>query len=310
MNYKSIYLNSFKEKINEIETEIITEVKKSRKRNKNFTTLSNKIAKELRDQEIILRTSLINLYPEIFENFLQRYEEYESDHLSSFFTFIFPEFTERYPVTVLNKCAKELGAYEGCTHAAANFSNSTEFLKTIYVLDKNYDHYRLGFDPNDNPLNSHLFDQMRKERFPENAQEAAWEGEVLKGIVVKDSEQKIIPNEKDKKENNILTPGDLLNEDEKLFILHILKQYTELGSDIKTTEFLRILHLTSSIIDGAADLSKKLPNYRKVNDGWINFPKNQRITNLENIIAKLNRFQLPTIKSTLNQKLKTELKKK
>jgi hypothetical protein len=310
MDYKRLYLEAFKKKINEIDLEIISQLKASRTRNKNFISLSNNIENELREKEVELRTSLTTYFPDLIKSFLQRFQEYESDHLTSFFTFDFPEFSEIYSEAALSKCASELGAYNGCSRAANNFSNSTEFFKAIYTLDKNYNHISLDFDPNESPNDSVLFHDMQKEIFPRYEQELDWQEEALNQILKGNSGGKVKMEESKEKENTDIKPGDILNEDEKLYILHLLKQYIKQGSEIKTTEFLRILHLTTSVIDVAADLSEKLPNYRKVNDGWINFPKNQRILKLENIIANLNRFKLPTLKNTLQQKLKFEIKQK
>jgi len=310
MDYKTLYLAAFKKKINDIDLEIISQLKVSRKRNKKFLILSNKISKELDEKEDILRTSLTKHFPNLIESFLQGIQEYESDNLTSFFTFDFPEFSEIYSAEGLSKCAVELGAYKGCSRAANNFSNSTAFFKAIYTLDKNYNHISLDFDPNENPIDSDLFHSMQKEIFPGYGQELDWQEEAFNQILKGNSGGKVKMEESKEKENTDIKPGDILNEDEKLYILHLLKQYIKQGSEIKTTEFLRILHLTTSVIDVAADLSEKLPNYRKVNDGWINFPKNQRILYLGNIIAKLNSFNLPILKNTLQQKLKFEIKQK
>ncbi len=310
MGYKTLYIEAFKKKINEIDLEIISQLKVSRKRNKNFLTLSNNISKELREKEVDLKTSLITHFPDLNESYLQRFQEYESDHLTSFFTFNFPEFSDIYSAEALSKYATELGAYEGCSRAVNNFSNSTEFFKAIYTLDKNYNHISLDFHPNESPIDSDLFHDMQKEIFPGYGQDLDWQEEVIRQLLKENSGEKVKIEETHKNENTDLKPGDILNEDEKLYILHLLKQYIKQGSEIKTTEFLRILHLTTSVIDDAADLTKKLPNYRKVNDGWMNFRKDQRILYLQDIIAKLNGFELPTLKNTLNQKLKFEIKKK
>src|SRR5690606_6298969 len=114
-------------------------VKESRKRNKNFTTLLNNLTVELEEQEASLSSSLKRNFPDILRKYQNRFMEYDSDHLSSFFSFDFREHTVEYSQIELISCASELGALEGTSRAANNFSNSTEFLKAMYVLDKNYD---------------------------------------------------------------------------------------------------------------------------------------------------------------------------
>ncbi len=304
MDYKSIYLEAFKEKIKEIEAEIISKVKSSKKKNKYFTTLSNNIGKELRDQEIILRSSLTTLYPELFENFLQRFQEYESDHLTSFFTFIFPEFIESYSETALNKCATELGAYEGCKRAANNFSNSTEFLKAIYALDKNYDFYRLDFDPNDNPINSDLFHKMQKERFIGYGQEPNWEEAFLREII----KEKKVENKREKEEEQVepktVKPGGAMDITEKRYILHLLYELLSQGSEMKAPEFMQILHLTTDIIDASAQITGNPPHYRQVHEGFSkNYPKNKKIALINRVISKIHGYQLPRLKEILSDKL-------
>jgi ferritin-like metal-binding protein YciE len=308
MDYKSTYLEAFKRTIDELDLKIISHLKTSKERNKNFTALFNSINDDLRSKEENLKTSLLKNNPALLEAFQSRYEEYESDHLSSFFQFDFLEILEIYPQGTLINMAKKIGNYDGVSLAFNNFSNSFEFLETVYVLNKNYEYYSLGFDPDNIPQNSELFYQMHKERFPKNNQ-PIWEETIIKESkrqtpIIKDDSEKL------EKVENQIAPGDILEDNEKLYILHLLKEFTHQGSEIKTTEFLRILHLSASIIDFDNDLSGTLPNYRKVNDGWISFPKNERINRIETIIAKLSKFNLPVLKKTINQKLQSERRKR
>lgn len=325
MDYKKVYLAAFEKTFDEIDSHIISKVKTYRKRDKNFTAIVNQIEKDLKERENEIRTSLNHNFPDLYDLYKNRFNEYGSDHLTSYFKYDFQDSVEKFAESRLEECAAELGALESYSRASVNFSNSDKFLEAIYALNKNYEHYTLTFEPNENPVDSNLFHEMQKERFPGYGQEPNLVEAALEEINSDPAEEMVLkftkvlqdfspqkptePEEAPKGEVH-LKPGDILNDDEKLFILHLLRNFTDKGSDLNTTEFLRVLHLTFSVIESVPDLSGNLPHYRKVNDGWINFKKNERILRLENLIAKLNRYQLPTIKSTLTQKLKTELRKK
>ncbi len=310
MDYKTLYIEAFDKKINEIDLEIISQLKVSRKRNKNFLTLSNNISKELSEKEVDLKTSLTTHFPDLNESYLRRFQEYESDHLTSFFTFNFPEFSDIYSAAELCKYATELGAYEGCLRAVNNFSNSTDFFKAIYKLDKNYKYISLDFHPNESPIESDLFHDMQKEIYPSYGQEPDWQAEALNQILKENSGENVKLEETQKKENTNLKPGEILNEDEKLYILHLLYKLITQGSEMTGTEFLRILHLTVDQIDTSAEIIENPPNYKKVKQGFSNvIPKNKKIKVIGSVISKIHGYTVPMLKQILDDELKALTKK-
>ena len=305
MDFNSIYSVAFTKTIDEIDSEIISRVETSRKRNKNYNALSNSIKKNLSKKVEFTKISLKTKYSDLLESFKRRFEEYESNHLTSFFQFDFPDYAEKYSEQELYNCAKELGILEGKTRAYYNFSNSYEYLKAMYDLNKNYEHYTLNFDPNENPMDSDLFHDMQKERFPGIGQEPDWEVEVLKEIEKKELKEQKSLKEKEGEEGKFLNPGSTLDKPEKLYILHLLYQLVTFGSEMTTTEFLRILHLTVDEIDTSAEITGNPPNYRKVHDGFLkDYPKNKQIRFIENVISKIHRYQLPKLKQILDDKLR------
>ncbi|SDL36762.1 hypothetical protein SAMN04488034_103332 [Salinimicrobium catena] len=309
MDYKNIYLNAFKKNIEEIDADVISEVIKVKERNKDFTAVANGIEKNLREKANHLRSSVQHSFPDLYNRFENRFKEYYSDHLTCYFNYDFPDLEEKYGDLALKECAIELGTLESYSLAANNFPNSKTYLETIYVLNKNYDQYTLNFDPNDSPEKSELFYKMQKERFPGYGEEPGWEEVAIKEIKKKDTEKED-GTEKDRLEKIKVKPGDLFEQAEKLYILHLLHELINQGSEMTTTEFLRILHLTVDVIDTSADLTGNPPNYRRINDGFLKeeTPK-KKVEVIEGAISKLNRHETPRLKQILKDKLKAVTKK-
>ena len=104
---------------------------------------------------------------------------------------------------------------------------------------------------------------------------------------------------------NVGTLPNLLSKDEKLYILHVLKtdfMDKKLFKELSTAEFMRILILT----DGAVSLQnlrvKNLGNraeYRKINYGGIEIPKNKLLEMVNNIIFKIDNIEVPRLKEII-----------
>src|SRR5690606_4358540 len=138
----------FNKKMKEIDSDVISQLKKFKERNKDFTALANQIAKDLRENENNKKTILLHHFPDLYTRYSRRFDEYDSDHLTSYFLYDYPDLYEKYSRKSLEECAIELATFESYSKAAVNFSNSDKFLKAIYALNKNYEHYTLNFDPN------------------------------------------------------------------------------------------------------------------------------------------------------------------
>lgn len=311
MDYKTIYLNTFNKKIEEIDSDIISLVKTFKKRNKNFTAKANQITKDLLAKEEDMKISVHHNFPDIFQKYTNRFNEYGSDHLTSFFEYDFPDLSNTYSESSLKQCAGELGAYQGHSRAVVNFPNSRIFLEAIYVLGKNYECYTLNFDPNNSPENSALFYEMQRERFSGYGQEPNLVDEALLEIKKEELKEQKNPEAREQLKGNYLKPGSVFNKPEKRYILHLLYQLLSQGSEMKATEFMRILHLTTDIIDPTVDINESPPHYRQVHEGFSkNYPKNKKLELIKRVISKTQEYQLPMLKQILNDKLIATTKKK
>lgn len=313
MDYKNLFQESFEKTIGEIDSNIISQTKKSKERNRNFLTLSNELQKHLKEKEKHTHRSLVERYPDLLVVFNNRFQAYESDHLSSFFKFDFTDFSEKYSEEDLYRCAIALGAFEAYSRGENNFSNSNKFLENAYILDKNYEAYSTKFGPNHdlNPIRSDLFLKMQKERFPGYGQEPNWEEAALNNAKKEEPEEKEKPQEKEQLEQRHLKPGGALEKSEKLYVLHLLYELLSQGSEMTATEYMRILHLTIDVIDTTANISGNPPHYRKVLEGFSkDHPKNNRIDTIKSVMAKIHEYRLPMLKQILNDQLIALTKKK
>ena len=287
MDYKTIYLNAFNKKMKEIDLDVISQVKVYKERNKKFTAVANQIEKDLREKEDKIRTSLQSNFPDLYERYSNRFKEYDSDHLTSCFKYDFTDFKEVYSDQTLKECAGDLGKLESYTIAAVNFSNSDRFLEAIYILDKNYDHYTLDFEPNKNPVDSNLFREMQKERFQRDGQEPSWEDAALKemnsdsaeNLVSKFTEvlqdltpQKKVssPSETQETQDNIENEIRAINPQVKLFLIRQLyylpspiKNYFSVPEFMKLIKILELSYDTTIFENKPSDTSA----YRPINKG-------------------------------------------
>lgn len=284
MDYKNIYLNTFNKKMKEIDADVISQLKNFKERNKDFTALANQIAKDLRVKENNKKTILLHHFPDLYTRYSRRFDEYDSDHLTSYFLYDYPDLYEKYSRKSLEECAIELAIFESYSKAAVNFSNSDKFLKAIYALNKNYEHYTLNFDPNLNPVDSDLFHQMQKERFPGYGEEVSFEVEAIKEIqsdptrelvsnlaeTLKDLSPQKKPNTRIEKEDNIETQIKAIDPSVKLYLLRQLYHLPRPINDyFSIPEFMKLIKILESSFDTSI-FQKKPANvtaYRPINKG-------------------------------------------
>jgi len=304
MDYNDTYRTFFNNTINRTEKKILVFIKDSKKKKKNFLSISNQIKNQLGKKEKEFQDSLIKVDPELYKSFKNRFQEYDSEHLANFFKYELEENCE-LPTSILRRFVAVSAIYEGLSLAIENFSKSDEFLKIAYSLDKNYEDYTLNFSQNENPINSELFTEMKKERYPGFGEETNWEAMASPGIL-KGEEKKEKPTKQfqKNKESDKFSDDDTfdtnlkaINSEVKLFII---RQIYLLNSPIDKYLSLPELMKLLRILDGALDSSifhKKTSNitaYRKLNKG-LEFYGNRN---------KENKIKSDTIKTLEKYELK------
>lgn len=290
-----MFNDSFEKAIDQKEKELISVLKKAKNSNKKYRKVSNGFGEQLLlEIDKAFNNSSLGTFPELFKAFELRFQEYESEHTQYFFS----EHSEKLNTQFI----EDLGYYEGLCKALENWRAIDDYLETAYVLNENLDLINLNFSPECNPVQSDLFFKMQAKRFPNYGKEIGWEANTLEGENSQENYEIL--------NSQLVKPGSVLDKSEKLYILHLLYQFVTFGSEMTTTEFLRILHLTVDEIDTSADITGDLPNYRKVHDGFFTgYSKNKRIKFIESVISKIQRYQVPMLKQMLEDKLRALTKK-
>lgn len=304
MDYNDNYTTFYNNTIKRTEKRILVFVQDSKKKNKNFLSISNQIKNQLGKKEKQYQDTLIKDFPKLYNSFKNRFQEYDSEHLASFIKFELVENSE-LPTSILRRFIIVSGIHDGLLNAIANFSDSDEFLKIAYCLDKNYEYYTLNFSQNENPIYSKLFNEMKKERYPGFGEETNWEAMtstgILKGEEKKEKSTKQFQKNKELEkfsdDETFDTNLKAINSDVKLFII---RQICLLNAPINNYLTLPELMKLLRILDGALDSSifhKKTSNitaYRKLNKG-LDFYGNRN---------KENKIKSDTIKTLEKYELK------
>ena len=307
MDYKILFEQSFENKIDQINSEVISQVVNAKKRNKNFLRLSEQIKKDLKNKAILVIKELFEKFPDLCKSFQNRHEEYESDHLNSFLTYDFPDFSKKYIEKDLKNCANQLGVYEAYSMAEYHFSNSYKFLELAYDLNKHYKSYSLKFGPNDrqNPIQSDLFFQMQRERFPANEvdpymEEAFKEFEKMKKKVELNPEVKQASPEKALEGSNI----PILGKEEKLLLTHYLIQSTKLPT-IERVKILVIIGIPPIDVTIFTEKSRDNKFYNIILKGANYFGEKNGKVYLNSLLRSIEHFKL----NSLNRAIRMDLNK-
>jgi hypothetical protein len=276
MDYNDTYTTFFNNTINRTEKKILAFVKDSKKNNTNFLRISDEIKNQLGKKEKQFQDSLIKIDPELYKSFKNRFRDYDSDYLESFFEHELVNKSE-LPSPILRRFVALSGIYEGLSRAIENFPNSDEFLKVAYKLDKNYEYYTLNFSQNENPIYSKLFNEMKKEFYEGFAEESNWEAKALlnlKGEEKKEKSSKLSPTNKELEkfsdQDLLETTLKEISPEVKLFLI---RQINLLKSPINKYLSLPELMKLLRILDGTLDSSifqkhpSNITEYRKLIKG-------------------------------------------
>lgn len=298
MDYKKNYNVYYRRTIKRINHQLIKFVILSKQNKKNPNKTLNTISEFLYQKEQQWRDYSALKYPEVFNQYNNRYNEYEGDYLNNFFLYDFCTSSSKDKVDP-KKISAHLGIYEALYTARINFPKSREFLEYAYALNKYFDKYSLDFSSyEDNPIKSKLFEKMQNKRYPRSQSD----------YEKKDTIQNEV-SRNNKSELELVTL--VLDDAEKLYIMHLLLQLLQEGaSDMKTPEYFRILSIIKTVIpDYPSSPDAYPPNYRKVHDGLLQLPKNKIIITINNVLTKLHSIQAPILKQKLTDRLNSENKK-
>jgi len=305
MDYNETYTRFFNNTINRTEKKILVFVKGSKKKNKNFLSISDDIKNQLGKKEKQFQDSLLKDYPKLYKSFKNRFRDYDSDFRASFFEHELVNKSE-LPASILRRFVAVSAIYEGLSLAVENFSMSDEFLKIAYSLDKNYEYYTLNFSQNENPIYSKLFNEMKKERYPGFGDETNWESmaspEILKGVDepnLAENGKEAITNkqtgnqEKIKDRKQQITLPDF-EKDEKILLIHYLFSI----SDISNVEKAKIIYLIGEVVDGKSlfqEVARKNIYYNKIRQGAEYYGKIRSKALLESVLKKIKHLGLSNL---------------
>jgi hypothetical protein len=305
MDYLKVYNHFYQKAFTISRRMVMAEMKKAKAKKRPFTSIHNKISKELYDYYKVNYTDrLSSKFKGAYNIFQNRYEFYDGT-VQEVISFVLDDevmvdFTSQNPLDDYRGFIIDLAVESSLKEVQRHFSNYRDFYELIYDLNK-YEYFYFKDFEGITYRGSDEYQVMKDIKYPSRIEERK---EPLKCI---DSENTMDIHEKKplKKstldnDSTTLDEFEVFTDDEKFLIINIL--ITNKNLDIGMVEYMKLIRIAGSYEDVSIFNSSPTnsTSYAKVNKGlgYSNSVDNKKKL-LKGIIDKLTSLKLKSIIPTL-----------
>lgn len=308
MDYLKKY-NHFHQKANTITKRIvIAEMKKAKEKNRPFSTVHNKICKDLYDYYTINYTNLLkHTYKESFDIYNERYSFYQGERDKVIKCVLEDEVLLAFKKDHSNSYSSfiaDLATESSLKDAYNHFRNYKDYYELIYDLDK-YEHFFFHDFEGISFSSSYYYKSMIDIKYPDRVKERE------ENLKIEDSKKSSINDTEKTKtkvgldvEHSILESLNSFTDDERYLILSLLLSNERLSmNNVEKMKLIRIIG-TYNDLSIFHKSSKQVTSYTKVNKGISYYGStHNQINLLKSIILKLEPLNVISITAKLNMML-------